>query len=76
MRSGMTRERAALAVIEQALGKALLQFALAQSAARFCGKPLCHELEDLITHATALRQRIVDAKCLAAAATADEIDNA
>jgi hypothetical protein len=67
MRNAMTREIAALAVIEQALGKVLLQLALAQSTVRLCGTPLSHELEDLVAHATELRQRIVDAKCLVGA---------
>jgi hypothetical protein len=57
MRSAMTRERAALAVIEQALSKVLPQLALAQSTARLCGKLLSDELEGLVAHATELRQR-------------------
>jgi hypothetical protein len=48
MGSAMTRERAALAVIEQALSKALLQLDLAHSTAHLCGKPLSHEIEDLV----------------------------
>lgn len=76
MRSTMTRERAALAVIEQALSKALLQLDLAHTPARLCGKPLSHELEDLVAHATELRQRIVKANGSVATATADQIDNA
>ena len=76
MRSTMTRERAALAVIEQALSKALVQLDLAHSAAHLCGKPLSHEFEDLIAHATELRQRIVHANGVVAAATDDQIDNA
>lgn len=76
MRSVMTRERAALAVIEQALSKALLQLDLAHSAAHLCGELLSHELEDLVAHATELRQRIVNANGLVTAATADQIDNA
>ena len=76
MRSTTTREHAALAVIEQALSKALVQLDLAQSAARLWGKPLSHELEDLVAHATELRQRIVHANGVVVAATADQIDNA
>ena len=74
MRSTMTRERAALAIIEQALSKALLQLDLAHSAARLWGKPLSHELEDLVAHATELRQRIVHTNGVVAAATAAQID--
>jgi hypothetical protein len=71
MRSGMKRERAALAVIEQALNKALLQLTLAQSAAGLCGEPLSHELDDLVAHATELRHRIADATCLGTSTTSD-----
>ena len=72
MRNTITRERAAFAVIEQALSKALLQLALAQSTARLCGEPLSRELDDLVSHATELRQRIVDAKCLGTSTTPDQ----
>jgi hypothetical protein len=43
----------------------------AHSAAHLGGKPLSHELEDLIAYATELRQRIVHANGVVAAATAD-----
>jgi hypothetical protein len=39
MRKTITRERAALAVVEKALSKVLTQLALAQSTMRVCDKP-------------------------------------
>jgi hypothetical protein len=75
MRSRMTRERAALAVIEQALSRASATCA-GPIRSLLLHPPLSRELEDLITHATEKRQRIVDAQCLAAAATVDQIENA
>jgi hypothetical protein len=72
----MTREHAALAVIEQALIKALLQLDLAHSAAQLCRNPLSREVAGLIAHTTELRQRVVNENRLVAAAAADQIDNA
>jgi hypothetical protein len=74
MRKSITRERAAMAVIEQALSKVLIQLALAQSTARVCDKLVDDELEDLISAAVKLRQRIVNANCLDVSPSSDEMD--
>ena len=62
MRKRVMQKQAALAVIEQALSKALAQLALAQSTASLCGDALVDELADLVSRATELRKNIAKAE--------------
>ncbi len=64
------RRDAAIAVIEQALYKALSQLALAQSAASLCGGNLADELDYLVRRAKKLRKNIVKAEPLSSPANA------
>ncbi len=61
MRTRVTQTHAAVAVVEQALAKVLVQLALAQSAAGICGNELTAELEHLIEKAGELRARVGNA---------------
>jgi hypothetical protein len=62
MRNCGRQKRAVMAVIEQALSKALAQLALAQSTASLCDDALVDELDALVGRATELRKNIAKAE--------------
>jgi hypothetical protein len=58
MRNGLTSADAGMAVVREALGKALMQLALAQSAARVAHADIAAELDNAVAQLAALQKRI------------------
>jgi hypothetical protein len=58
MRNGLTLADAGMAVMKKALGKALTQLALAQSAARVTDADIAAELDKAVAQLAALQKRI------------------
>jgi hypothetical protein len=58
MQRPIQRKRAAMAVIERALAKALVQLTLAHATARICDDAVFGELQDLVQKTTDLRKRV------------------
>jgi hypothetical protein len=58
MRNGLTLADAGMAVVREALGKVLVQLALAQSAARVADTEIAAELDKAVAQLAALQKRI------------------
>ena len=61
MRNGLTLAAAGMAVVREALGKALTQLALAQSAAQVADAGIADELDKAVADLIALEKRISSA---------------